>query len=200
MLDLRIDSLDIRQTAVLGSIDLSIFKGETAALVGPSGVGKTTLLRIIAGLEKTYQGQCRVDGRVSVVFQEPTLLPWRTVMDNICIPTGIDDTAALAVLNDVGLDDRAHDFPNALSLGQQRRLALARAFAVKPDLLLMDEPFVSLDPALVDEMMTLFIKLRDAHDVTTIIVTHVQSEAERLANRIITLGDAPARIISDKLH
>jgi len=100
-------------------------------------------------------------------------------------------------LAEVGLSERSEAFPNTLSLGQQRRLSLARAFAIKPDLLLMDEPFVSLDPELVEEMMALFAKLRAAHKVTTIIVTHVESEAKRLASRIVTLGGSPGQIISD---
>jgi NitT/TauT family transport system ATP-binding protein len=131
------------------------------------------------------------------VFQEPTLLPWRTVSENLIIPTGISYAQALEALSDIGLAGRDSDFPAQLSLGQQRRLALVRAFAVKPDLLLMDEPFVSLDPALVDEMMALFNKLGAGQDIATILVTHVEEEAARLADRIVRLGGSPAQIISD---
>lgn len=182
---------------MLGPLSLNVERGDTLALTGPSGIGKTSLLRIIAGLEARYQGSFTVNGRAAMVFQEPTLLPWRSVQDNITIPTGITTLEARAALAEVGLAARAGDFPNTLSLGQQRRLSLARAFAVKPDLLLMDEPFVSLDPALVEEMMALFASLRAAHKVTTILVTHVEAEAKRLANRILTLGGPPGQIISD---
>jgi NitT/TauT family transport system ATP-binding protein len=158
------------------------------------------LLRVIAGLEKRYDGTCTVAGRVAVVFQEPTLMPWRTVLENVIIPTEISSGRAQDALAEVGLSGREADFPNQLSLGQQRRLSLARAFAVKPDLLLMDEPFVSLDPVLVEEMMALFITLRDAHDVATILVTHVDAEAKKLADRIVTLGGQPALITDDRAN
>ncbi len=182
---------------VLAEIKLRIERSETLALVGPSGVGKTSLLRIIAGLEERYRGSFAVSGRTAMVFQEPTLLPWRNLRDNLCITADVSAAEAIAALQEVGLAARAEEFPNNLSLGQQRRLSLARAFAVKPDLLLMDEPFVSLDPDLVEEMMALFAKLRAAYQVTTIIVTHVEAEAKRLASRIVTLGGSPGRITRD---
>lgn len=182
---------------ILHDINLTVPRGQTIALVGPSGIGKSSLLRILAGLEKSYDGRCVVTGKSAMIFQEPTLLPWRTSRDNICIATGVSSVAADAALAEVGLQDRGDTYPNRLSLGQQRRLSLARAFAVKPALLLMDEPFVSLDPALVDEMMTLFRTLRDAHDVTTVLVTHVEAEARALADRIVTLAGKPATITDD---
>lgn len=197
VLDLHLSGFQFGKTAIFGAIDLAVARSETLALVGPSGVGKTSLLRIIAGLETSYDGQCNVTGEVAMVFQEPTLLPWRSLSDNLRITTGISQADAVTALADVGLEERADDFPNALSLGQQRRLSLARAFAIKPDLLLLDEPFVSLDPELVEEMMTLFAKLRAAHKVTTILVTHIEEEAKRLASRIVTLGGIPAQITDD---
>lgn len=117
---------------------------------------------------------------------------------NICIPTGESTQRADVCLADVGLAGRDDDSPGQLSLGQQRRLALARAFAVQPDILLMDEPLISLDPALVDEMMTLFASLRAKHRLATIFVAHVEDEAHRLAYRIVNLGGAPAQVISDR--
>lgn len=197
VLDLRLDALCFAETPILDEIALHVARSETLALVGPSGVGKTSLLRIIGGLETRYAGSCDVAGQVAMVFQEPTLLPWRSVCDNMCITAKISTFEAMDALAEVGLSERSEAFPNTLSLGQQRRLSLARAFAIKPDLLLMDEPFVSLDPELVEEMMALFAKLRAAHKVTTIIVTHVESEAKRLASRIVTLGGSPGQIISD---
>ena len=199
VLDLALNTLQLGGAPILKDIHLSVPKGQTLALVGPSGIGKSSLLRIIAGLERSYQGRCNVAGKSAIVFQEPTLLPWRSTRDNICIATGVTPAAADTALADVGLQDRCDAYPNRLSLGQQRRLSLARAFAVQPDLLLMDEPFVSLDPALVAEMMQLFKTLQIAHDVTTILVTHVQEEAQALADRIITLAGKPATISSDIL-
>lgn len=197
MLDLDLKGLTLGSRPILGGIRLVLDSSETLALVGPSGVGKTSLLQIIGGLLDGFEGVCRVQGRVAMVFQEPRLLPWCTVRDNLCITTGITPDEATLALAEVGLAERSADFPSQLSLGQQRRLSLARAFAVKPDLLLMDEPFVSLDPDLVAEMMTLFSTLRAAYGVATILVTHVAEEAARLADRTITLGGAPARIIAE---
>ncbi|MEP4246608.1 ABC transporter ATP-binding protein [Tateyamaria sp.] len=197
VLDLQIERLNLGGTQVLGQINLHVMPSQTVALLGPSGVGKTTLLRIIAGLETRHAGRCDVHGRVGMVFQEPTLLPWRSVLDNLCIPTGITTQTARQALDDVGLAGREHDFPQQLSLGQQRRLSLARAFAIKPDLLLMDEPFVSLDPNLVEDMIALFQRLQHHHSVATILVTHVAAEAKRLSDRIITLSGSPAQITDD---
>ena len=198
VLDLQIERLSIGGTQILGQIDLQAMPSQTLALVGPSGVGKTSLLRIVAGLETRHSGRCDVQGRVGMVFQEPTLLPWRTVLDNLCIPTGITPQAAQQALVDVGLTGRELDFPPQLSLGQQRRLSLARAFAIKPDLLLMDEPFVSLDQELVQDMMTLFQRLQEGHSVATIFVTHVAAEAKRLSDRIVTMSGSPAQITDDQ--
>ncbi|SMX29248.1 Aliphatic sulfonates import ATP-binding protein SsuB [Pelagimonas phthalicica] len=197
LLDLRIEHLQRASEVILGGVALRVTRGETVALTGPSGIGKTTILRVIAGLDEATQGQCKVQGKIAMVFQEPTLLPWRNLTQNICLTAGVTPAEADQWLADVGLARRGGDYPGQLSLGQERRLALARAFAAKPDLLLMDEPFVSLDRELADEMMALFEKLRDAHQVTTLLVTHVAEEAERLATRVITLGGKPARIISD---
>lgn len=198
VLDVSLTGLTLGDTQVLGKIDLTVSRGETLALVGPSGIGKSSLLRIFAGLETGYTGTCTLTGRSAIVFQEPALLPWRNLRDNLTVTTGITADAAMAALQDVGLHTRADNFPGQLSLGQQRRLSLARAFATKPDLLLLDEPFVSLDPALVTEMMEIFRKLSAAHNLATVLVTHVQDEARALANRIITLGGQPATIICEE--
>lgn len=180
---------------ILGPIRFDLAARETLALVGPSGIGKTTLLRVIAGLQTGFDGTCKMRGRAAMVFQEPTLLPWRTVAQNICVATGVPLDQAGARLDEVGLGDRLDDFPHQLSLGQQRRVALARAFAVKPDVLLMDEPFVSLDADLVTEMVTLLETLRANHHVAVILVTHVAQEVQRLADRVLMLGGSPAQII-----
>ncbi len=197
VLDLRLSGFRRGATPILSEVTLTLGQGETLVLVGPSGVGKSTLLRTIAGLEPGFDGQCLVDGTVSMVFQEPTLLPWRSVRDNISLVADLEREEVDTLLAEVGLDGRGQDFPGQLSLGQQRRLSLARALAVRPGLLLMDEPFVSLDPALVEDMMTLFARLRGAHGLTTILVTHAMEEARALGSRIVTLGGSPARIVED---
>ncbi len=196
---LRIDleGLSLGGVPVLGRIALDVAGGETVALVGPSGIGKSTLLRCICGLQEGYAGTIRVSGTTTIVFQEPTLLPWRDCIDNLRITAGLDRDGAKRMLASVGLSGRGAEFPGRLSLGQQRRLALARAFATGPDLLLLDEPFVSLDQALARDMMDLFEDLRRAQRTATLLVTHVHAEAERLADRIVELGGPPARIVSD---
>lgn len=179
---------------ILGALSLEVLPGETVALTGPSGVGKTTLLRILAGLHKRWQGDLQLPGRLSMVFQEPILLPWRSALENVCLVTGCSVAEGRAALASVDLAAKADSFPDTLSLGQQRRLSLARAFAARPDVLLLDEAFVSLDAALADEMMTLFEKLRATRNLATVFVTHVPAEAHRLATRILTLAGSPAQV------
>ncbi|NSX56225.1 ATP-binding cassette domain-containing protein [Parasulfitobacter algicola] len=198
LLSVQLDGWSVAKRQILGSIDIMMQSSETLALIGPSGIGKTSLLRIISGLETDYRGQVKAPPTIAMVFQEPTLLPWRTLAQNITITTGLSDLQAQNALAEVGLSGRDGDFPNQLSLGEQRRMALARAFAIKPDLLLLDEPFVSLDPPLVQEMMRLFAILRARHSVATIFVTHVEAEAKQLASRIIELRGTPAQIVADR--
>lgn len=178
--------------SVLGHIAFELQENQTLAVTGPSGIGKTTLLRIIAGLDPDFEGRVSRPERIAMVFQEPTLLPWRRARDNICLTTGASSAQAEAALAEVGLEGLGDRFPPQLSLGQQRRLGLARAFAARPDLLLMDEPFVSLDAAQAEEMLTLTERLLAARSVATVFVTHALPEAERLADRIVRLEGRPA--------
>jgi ABC-type nitrate/sulfonate/bicarbonate transport system ATPase subunit len=184
---------------VLGELSFGLGNGEVAALVGPSGCGKTTLLRIIAGLDRDYQGSVTLpaDCRLGMVFQEPRLLPWRTVEQNVRLAAPQATDAALDTLFQMlGLAAHRSHFPGELSLGLARRVALARAFAVAPDLLVLDEPFVSLDAALADHLRSELIELVARRPVTTLLVTHDVEEAIGLADRLLVLSASPARILA----
>lgn len=197
LLSLLLESFDFGSAPILGALSFSLVRGESVALRGESGIGKTTLMRLVAGLERARNGTIVVNGRIGMVFQEPQLLRWRTALQNITLTTGASPSRALQLLAEVGLEGKDALFPEQLSLGQQRRLAIARAFAVEPDLLLLDEPFVSLDAELAGQMMTLLEKLQSVYRPATLIVTHDDAEADRLTERVITLGGAPATIVSD---
>ena len=184
---------------VLADFRLTLPVGAVGALVGPSGCGKTTLLRLVAGLDQNYDGEVHLPahGRLGMVFQEPRLLPWRTVIDNLRIvaPQAHDDALA-ALLDELGLAEHAAHFPRQLSLGLARRVALARALAIEPDLLLLDEPLVSLDAALARELREKIAVLIETRRITTLIVTHDLREAIALADKIFLLSPRPAHVVA----
>ena len=184
---------------------LDIAPASVVALVGPSGVGKSTLLRLVAGIDTAFAGRIALDGMraadappAGFVFQDSRLLPWLTALDNIrAVAPGANRETALAQLAEVGLAASADAWPHQLSGGMQRRVALARAFAVNPRLLLLDEPFVSLDRHLVAEVQRLFLALLQRSGGTAILVTHLAEDAARLADRAVLLSGRPARIVGD---
>jgi NitT/TauT family transport system ATP-binding protein len=185
---------------VLGELGFGLANGEVAALVGPSGCGKTTLLRIIAGLDRDFQGIIRLPEhcRIGMVFQEPRLLPWRSVEANVRLAAPEATDAALdALFQTLGLAAHRGHYPGELSLGLARRVALARAFAIAPDLLVLDEPFVSLDAALADRLRSELVELVTRRPVTTLLVTHDVEEAIGLADRLLVMSASPARIVAE---
>jgi NitT/TauT family transport system ATP-binding protein len=179
--------------------------GEFVAIVGPSGCGKTTLLNIIAGLDPDFAGSVRLGdlppsaARLGYVFQNPRLLPWRTVYENIALvlPGTADRAAILRLLEEVGLGGTADVFPSRLSLGMARRAAIARAFAIEPELLLMDEPFASLDEATAERLRRVLGALWRSRPTGVLFVTHDLHEAVELADRILLLSEEPGRLLAD---
>ena len=180
---------------VLGRVAFDLNAGDSLAITGPSGVGKSTLLRIVAGLDDEFEGTIDRCDAFSMVFQEPTLLPWRSVIQNLTLLHSEVSTAqAQAMLVEVGLGDKTNDWPQQLSLGQQRRLSLARAFLGQPELLILDEPFVSLDEATHADMLNLTQELLANSGAATLLVTHDVAEAKQLTQRVCELRGNPASL------
>jgi NitT/TauT family transport system ATP-binding protein len=179
---------------------LDVVPESMTVLMGPSGCGKTTLLRIVAGLDERYRGDVGLppDTRIGLMFQEPRLLPWRTVRQNIELVAAPDFTAENLerLAQAVGIADMLPRYPQELSLGLARRVALARAFATKPDLLLLDEPFVSLDERTADRLRRLLLDVWQARPTTAILVTHNAREAILLADQLVLLAPRPTRVVA----
>ena len=196
MIQVSIASKSYGKTAILRDIQFEVAAGETVAIVGRSGIGKSTLLKLIAGTDTNYTGTIICSKSKAIVFQEPTLLPWRTALQNITL---VHETSSISqardVLARVGIAGKGDMFPGQLSLGQQRRLSLARAFAGRPEVLIMDEPFVSLDSETANEMLSLTeMLIRDTRPAT-VFVTHSEDEAHRLGDRILKLSGSPATLL-----
>ena len=193
----------------LHDVSFSIFPGEFVCLIGPSGCGKTTLLRLINGLIEPDAGEILVDGKgppepgpwAGFVFQSFRLLPWRTIIDNVEFPLqlrGVDvrDRAARAkeYLDLVGLEDFANSYPHELSGGMQQRVGLARALALRPEILLMDEPFAALDAQTRELMQIELSRIWEQRKVAVVFVTHSLDESIFLADRIILLRRRPGKV------
>jgi len=182
---------------VLHGIDLDIAPGEFVAIVGRSGCGKSTLLRLLAGLDALSEGELRLGagprdgGELRIMFQEARLLPWRSVLQNVMLGLPGEDAQARAreALAQVGLAERAHDWPAVLSGGQRQRVALARALVHRPRLLLLDEPLGALDALTRIEMQQLIERLWREHGFTAVLVTHDVAEAVALADRVLLVED-----------
>jgi NitT/TauT family transport system ATP-binding protein len=193
----------------LQDINLAVERGEFIAVVGPSGCGKTTFLRIVAGLEPASSGEVALDGRAvrgpggdrGFVFQSDNLLPWRTVFANAIVGREIagrvgpaERRRTMGLLKLVGLEGFEHYYPRQLSGGMRQRVNLARALAIDPQILLMDEPFSSLDAQTREIMQTELMRIWEDGRKTVLFVTHQIDEAVFLADRVLVFARRPGRL------
>jgi NitT/TauT family transport system ATP-binding protein len=190
----------------LDRIEFSVPEGQFTCIVGPSGCGKTTLLNVVSGLDPEVDGTVIFGERpqkahaIGYVFQTPRLLDWLSVIDNVHLvmdKEGIRGGRAEGLLKEMHLEDVMHAYPNRLSGGMQRRVALARAFAIRPKLLLMDEPFVSLDAPVANRLRRLLLETWNARPTTVLFVTHDLREALYLADRVLFMSSSPGRVVLD---
>lgn len=196
----------------LDQLSLKVGKGEFVSVLGPSGCGKSTLLKLVSGLLQPTAGRISLNGEpvvgtrsdVGIVFQKPTLLPWRTVLDNVLAPIRAmkgDVRAhrenALKLLNLVGLNEFASNYPNELSGGMQQRVAIARGLAHDPEFLLMDEPFAALDALTREHMMVELQRIWMARAKSVLFITHSIPEAVFLSDRILVLSKRPGRVVHE---
>ncbi len=205
MLDVRIEqkafvSRDGRRRTVLRDVAFSVGHGEVVALLAPSGTGKSTILRIVLHLDEAFEGTIRHGAeRVGVMFQEPRLLPWLTVADNLRLvvtdPMPKPDIGAL--LDRVRLPNAAALYPRQISLGMARRASLARALAVSPDLLVLDEPFASLDPQLAGALAAVVAGWARDTGAAVLLATHELAQALQFASRLLILSGQPATLAAD---
>jgi len=201
-------------------LNLKVNEGEFAAIVGPSGCGKSTLMKLATGLQFPKKGTVIVDGKqvgapvklAGMAFQNPTMLPWRTTLDNILLPLEIVEphrsrlrkhkaeyvAKAEALLAQVGLKGQGHKYPWQLSGGMQQRASLCRALIHEPKLLMLDEPFGALDAFTREELWCVIRDLHAASNVTVILVTHDLREAAFLADRIFCMSARPGRIVAER--
>lgn len=196
-------------TRVLDGVSFSLPAGESMAIIGPSGCGKTTLLYVLAGLVRPTSGSVRINGeqvktssrKTAFILQDFGLLPWRTVWQNVCLgmkiqgraPDAVDETGE-RMLATLGLSHVRGAYPGSLSGGEKQRVAIGRALSTEPELLLMDEPFSSLDTLIRENLQNLMLKLWAEKRLTTILVTHSVEEAVLLGRTILILSDRPATV------
>ncbi|MEE2716407.1 MAG: ABC transporter ATP-binding protein [SAR324 cluster bacterium] len=196
------------QVAALENVRFAAGPGEFLCFLGPSGCGKTTLLNLIAGLDSDFEGAISLNGsasgsrepRIGYVFQNPRLLPWRTIEENLRLvlsPAQNESGILDELLASTELDAFRNTYPSQLSIGMQRRVSLIRAFSIQPDLLVMDEPFVSLDKPMAENLRKLLLDYWQSRSPTVLFVTHHLSEALQLASRLLVFSTRPGTLSLD---
>ena len=195
-----------KENIIFKNFNIDINHGQFISIFGPSGCGKTTLLNIISGLDENFDGFINIKKddffkkKISYMFQSPRLFPWLTAIENIKFPIKKKkncEKIANDLLKKVGLEKFKNEYPNRLSGGMQRRISLARAFISDPNILLLDEPFVSIDKKISNSLRELLIKLWKKNKPTIIFVTHDLDEAIELADRIFFLSNLPSKVMLD---
>lgn len=208
---LSIQNLKVKygNTVALSDFSLTIKRGEIYSLIGPSGCGKSTLLKVLCGIIKDYEGDIAFNDKVfspkdvaiGYVPQQYGLLEWKTIRDNIFLSYKLNPDKTLkepevsAIISSLEIDDLQSRYPSQLSGGQKQRVALARAFISQPDILLMDEPFSSLDTFTSEASQRLFLRLWEKYKVTTLFITHNIHEAVSIGEHIIVMSKSPGKII-----
>jgi len=199
MLEIKNLSKSFQELKVIDHLSLTVHEKEIVVIIGPSGCGKSTMLNIISGLLRDYQGMIKKDvEKIGYVFQEDRILPWLSVYDNIRIVKAEDDRKTIEkLIKKVGLAGFENYYPDCLSGGMRQRCAIARALYYGSSLLLMDEPFKSLDYGLRKEMLLLLENIWQTEENTIIFVTHDIDEAIAIGHRILVLSNRPARVIKE---
>lgn len=197
MININIQEKKYNKNIILENINIDVKEDEFLSIIGPSGCGKTTLLNIIASLDKDFIGQLKGDfSNISFMFQDHRLLPWLTIKENLLLVSKDKNLQEIEnLLKSVGLENSLNEYANKLSGGMARRVALIRAFLNKPKLILLDEPFISLDYPTSMSLKKDFLNFCQEYKPTVILVTHDLSEAIFLSNRILFFGKNPARQI-----
>ena len=175
-----------KKLKVLDDINFEIKEGERVLIFGPNGIGKTTILKIIAGILVPDKGSVEAKGTIGYVFQEPRLLPWKTALENVNLVLQ-NREKAIEWLKKVGLKDFENYYPNNLSGGMKQKVALARALAIEPEILLLDEPFSNLDFRAKNEVLSLLKRILSKNKATIVYVTHDTKEVSNFINRVLVL-------------